>query len=116
MDKTLNLLHKGFESSSGKTPEFTSFTRIFKTEFRNVLNAMRCKNITFNVGHFYISGFFDDANGQLWYFNIGDVRWMSDMIILVRTAEHRKDYTGGNNRYALLNNLQQTLGVLINEQ
>lgn len=114
MNKTLHLLHKGFASSSGKTPEFISFTKVFKTEFRRILNSMHCKNISFNVGHFYLFGFFDDANGQLWYFSIGDVRWMSDMTILVRTAQHRKDYTGGSNRYALLNNLQQTMEVIIN--
>ncbi len=114
MNKTLYLLHKGFESSSEKTPEFVAFTKTFKAEFRSVLKMMECQNITFSIGHFYISGFFDDANGQLWYFSIGDVRWMSDMTLLVRTAQHRKDYTGGTNRYALLNNLQQTLSVLIN--
>lgn len=114
MNKTLNLLHKGFVSSSGKTPEFMDFTKTFKAELHSVLKVMRCQNITFNVGHFYISGFFDDANGQLWYFSIDDVRWMSDMTLLVRTAQHRKDYTGGTNQYAPLNNLQQTLSVLIN--
>ncbi len=114
MNKTITLLHKGFESSCGKTPEFTAFTKTFKTEFRGVLNAMRCENITFSIGHFYISGFFDDANGKLWYFNLGDVRCMSDMTLLVRTAQHRKDYTGGHNRYAHINNLQQTLSIIIN--
>lgn len=116
MNKTLNLLHKGFESSSGKTPEFTGFIKTFKSEFRRVLKVMECQNITFSIGHFYISGFFDDANGQLWYFSIGDVRWMSDMTILVRTAQHRKDYTGGHNQYVLLNNLRETLSVIINRK
>lgn len=114
MNKTLYMLQQGFESSSGKTPEFTSFTRTFKSEFRSALKTMKCTDVTFSVGHFAVSGFFNDANGQLWYFHIGDVRWMSDMTILVRTAEHRKDYRGGHNRYAQIRNLLPTLSTIIN--
>lgn len=113
MKKTLTLLKHGFESSSGKTPEFMVFCRTFKSEFRKVLNELGCTKLECSNGHFYISGFFNSASGQLWYFNIGDVRWMSEYSILIRTAQHRKDFTGGQNMYAGIENLSSNLNRII---
>jgi len=109
MKQSLKLLKAGFESSSGKTPEFLHFARIFKKEFTCELQSIGATDIVFSVGHFYISGFFT-IDGQAYYFSIPDVRGMNYLLarnpdssmcqLLYRTAKDYKDYTGGQNRYA----------------
>jgi len=101
MKQTVKLLEQGFESSSGKTPEFKHFARVFKKEFTTELKSIAATDIVFSVGHFYISGFFT-INGQPYYFSIPDVRGSEYRLpqLMYRTAEHYKDYTGGQNRYA----------------
>lgn len=113
MNKTQKLIKRGFESSSYKTPEFTAFSRTFKSEFRKVLNELKCAGLECSIGHFFISGFFNSPSGQLWHFSIGDVRWGENDSILIRTAQHRKDYTGGSNQYARLENLKTALSHII---
>ncbi len=60
--------------------------------------------VSFNKGHYYVSGFIKREEKYV-YFSISDVRhfpgsWVND--VLVRTAKHEKDYTGGaNNRTEL---------------
>ncbi len=108
MKKTVKLLEQGFESSSGKTPEFIAFTKIFKREFTSELKSIDVTDIVFSVGHFYISGFFT-VNNQAYYFSLPDVRDINYCLktnpdscmckLLYRTAKDYKDYTGGVNRY-----------------
>lgn len=88
----------GFESSSGLTDEFAQFARDFKKHISGVLPE-GAELVQWNRGHFYVSGFVKRGN-KFVYFSIPDVRyspdgWNSD--ILIRTAEHEKDYTGGSN-------------------
>jgi len=91
-----------FESSSGLTPEFAAFARDFKREFKKgvcadfyVIDIMR--------GHFYLCGFVENKiTGKLAYFSISDVRFFPGAwhhSILVRTAKHGEDYTGGPNNH-----------------
>lgn len=109
MKKTVKLLEAGFESSTGKTPEFLEFVKVFKKEFTNELKTIGAKNIVFSVGHFYISGFFTTSDDKIYYFSLPDVRgyvhakvtnpdsvWCK---LMYRTAKDYKDYTGGVNRY-----------------
>lgn len=114
MNNTLTLLKMGFESSTETTPEFKRFIRTFKSEFNKLLQKLGCTGLECHNGHFCISGFFNSANGQLWYFNLPDVR---DMVhggsLLVRTAKHRKDYYGGTNRYANMSNLEEELSRIL---
>lgn len=114
MNNTLTLLKRGFVSSSETTPEFKWFTRTFKSEFNKLLKKIGCTGLECHNGHFYISGFFNSANGQLWYFSLSDVRGMfRGGSLLVRTAEHRKDYYGGTNRYADMNSLEEELSRIL---
>lgn len=105
MKKSIAMLKRGFESSSGLTPEFQQFFRTFKSEFTKELQTIGASNIVFSRGHFYVSGFFTDVSGQAWYFSLSDVRGMIKMpfvegfALLYRTAKNYKDYTGGRNRY-----------------
>ena len=105
-----------FESSTGKTKEFTSFATKFKNVIKSILEETNpnCEAVldSFNVGHFYVSGFIkNQANNKFVYFSIFDVRCSNvrhDVLdrILVRTAEHNKDFRGGNNSYTELENFR----------
>ena len=59
-----------------------------------------------NRGHFYMSGFFMHKS-QLYYFSIDDVRGFTmdgKYNMLIRTAKHLKDWTGGHNTYQQIKN------------
>ena len=108
MKQSLDLLLTGFESSSGKTPEWLTFFKTFKREFTKELQSIGAQNIVFNRGHFYLSGFFT-VNGLIYYFSLSDVRGMDYGLrnnpdscmsqLLFRRAAHYKDFTGGQNHY-----------------
>jgi hypothetical protein len=104
MKRTMGLLSKPFESSSGKTPQFLEFARVFRTEFKKALSLRGATNIVVSVGHFYICGFFTSASGQVFYFSIPDVRSYQSggghfSSLLYRTAKDYRDFTGGHNQY-----------------
>ncbi len=111
MKKSLKMLLAGFESSCSLTPEFAQFFRTFKSEFTKELKSIDATNIVFSRGHFYLSGFFT-LNNQAWYFYLSDVRSMDYGLknhpescrskLLYRTAKDYKDYTGGQNRYVVI--------------
>lgn len=104
-------LNNTFESSTGLTPEFATFARDFKKALlANVSDKFEL--VSWNRNHFGVSGFLKNKdNDNLVYFSISDVRffpgdWYEH--ILIRTAKHDKDYTGGSNCYATFVNLKQS--------
>lgn len=103
MKKSLALLAKGFQSSSGLTPEFKLFFSTFKKEFTKELEFISATDIQFSRGHFYVSGFFT-VGEQAFYFSLPDVRGNSPIgfKLLYRTAKNYKDYQGGMNCYAII--------------
>ena len=72
-------------------------TNNFVTSLKNQFKKFGAKNFEVSLGYYYLSGFFT-VNEQYYYFSIPDVRW-SDNKLLVRTAKHNKDYTGGANNF-----------------
>ena len=88
----------GFESSSRKTPEFVSFSRLFKKAITRELNSIGATLTDFNTGYFYVSGFFR-KDGKCYYFSLSDVRHFANSDLLYRTAKDEKDFTGGHNQY-----------------
>ena len=112
-----------FESSTEKTKEFTSFATKFKNVIKSILEETNpnCETIldSFNVGHFQVSGFIkNQTNNKFVYFSIFDVRCGNvryDVLnqILVRTAEHNKDFRGGINCYTELENFKVKLEQLL---
>lgn len=115
-------LKQGFESSSGLTPEFDGFSRMFAKEMKAFLSKeFGAYDIQLRRGHFYIYGFFtipahhvperegwseSEAPAQVWYISTGDVRFGMPKTygILLRTAHDYKDFTGGQNRAARIDN------------
>ena len=90
-----------FESSRGLTEEFAQFAKDFKKELIKAIDP-DFELVNYLRGHFDISGFLKDRYGKFIYFSTSDVRyfkneWFNN--ILIRTAQHEKDYTGGDNCY-----------------
>lgn len=112
MKKTLSLLKQKFESSCGKTPQYLEFHRTFKREFTALLKSYGAEKIEVSKpNHFDASGFFTHAD-EIYYFSLSDLRW-SKSNLLVRTAKHYKDYTGGVNQYVTFDNFEQDLKQLL---
>jgi len=106
MNELRKLIEQGedyFGSGGHNTPEFNSFAVKFKVRFRKELDKIEATDFELNKGHFYLSGFFR-VGEQLVYFSISDVRHGFDSNMLVRTAEHNKDWTGGHNQYVTIQN------------
>ena len=102
MKKAIEATNQEFESSSTRTPQYLAWHKLFKREFVKFLTQKGMMEVQINKpNHFDMSGFFLAKNGQLWYFSISDLRCSKDSM-LIRTAKHPKDYTGGSNRSATL--------------
>lgn len=91
----------------------------FQTEYINYLRSL-CKQNGWelvNVGrnHYEFTALIK-RDSRYVYFSISDVRyWQNEWYkhILIRTANNDKDYTGGNNNYTSLPNLQSAIGNLL---
>jgi len=98
-------LNVNFESSCSLTPEFSSFARQFKAYVKKICGS-DFEIVGWSRGHFYLSGFLKNKKtNKLSYFSTSDVRhfpgeWYKNL--LVRTAEHEKDYRGGRNNWTTL--------------
>ena len=99
MNQIAALIRGGFESSSGLTPHFKAFARLFKKLIKNEIAKKGCELLTFNRGHFSVSGFFKKGE-QIYYFSVPDVRdCYNTPKLMYRTATSIKDYTGGSNQW-----------------
>ncbi len=94
-----------FESSTSVTSQVVSFARAYKKAIIDTLGN-DFELIFWNRGHFYISAFFRNREtGTLIYISCRDVRSFPDewyFNILIRSARHHKDYTGGCNNFTPL--------------
>ena len=101
--KTTPWLSVHFYTSIYNTDQFIAFSRDFRSDLRSMVKIAGWEVESVSVQHFYIYGFLQNADKtKMLYFSIPDVRsfhneWASNM--LVRTAEHNKDWTGGRNEY-----------------
>lgn len=105
MDNLLGRLQTGysyFGSGSYNSEEFNEFYKDFKKSFTYQLKKLNATNIEFSKGHFNITGFFK-VEDQYFYFSLSDVRDMNSTM-LIRTAKHNEDYTGGTNNYVHIKN------------
>ena len=121
MTKTKQLITKwksnSFQSSSGKTEEFKTFSRNFKSAIKEQIKG-EFELESFTVGHFYLSGYLRSLMhpDQLLYFSTSDVRYFQDEWvdhILIRTAKNTTDYSGGRNHYTTIASLREKANQLI---
>ena len=79
--------------------DFKSFFRKQKKRISAILTERGCTNIELDYGFYYFSGFFTAPSGQIYYLSSSDVRHFGYDRLLIRTAKHYKDWTGGSNQY-----------------
>jgi hypothetical protein len=107
-----------FDSSSGLTEDWAKFARDMKLYLYGIFKS-EYKLVSFSRGHFYFSSFFKNIKtDKLVYISCSDVRyfpgqWHNDL--LIRTAKHEKDYTGGSNNTCSLNELRKMADKLTKE-
>jgi hypothetical protein len=74
---------------------------------RKAIEIFGGTNIELKSGYHYSYGFFE-KNNQLYYINSGDDRMRKSdgqLDVMYRTAQHRKDWTGGTNQWDFLRQL-----------
>lgn len=109
-------LNYTFKSSSGLTEEFAAFSTQAKRELKKSMQGYTLLN--YNRGHFYFSAFFkNNTNQKIVYILCSDVRsfkneWYENL--LIRTAKHSKDYSGGSNCFSSWKQLKERADYLIN--
>lgn len=86
--------------------DFKDFFRKEKARITKYLKEFGCTDIKMDYGFYYFSGFFTSKTGQIYYFSCSDVRHFRYNKLLYRTAKHYKDFTGGMNQYATVDNLR----------
>ena len=93
-----------FSSGGAIGDDFKSFNTKFKNAIKKLLpNGYEIRAWTRE--HYYCSAMIETPEEKFIYLSISDVRyfpndWFSD--ILIRTAEHDKDWRGGPNHYTNL--------------
>lgn len=97
-------IRQGFQSSTERTTEFSTFSKHFKSAIKQILDEHGATLKSYSIGHFYVSGFYE-KNGKIGYFSLKDVRSETPSL-LYRTAAHEKDYTGGQNNHITLDHEQ----------
>ena len=98
--------------------EYSNFQTALLREISKYAEAVDAAVVSENKGHYYTSCFIE-RNGKFVYINhSADVR-MDDGIkielgsFMIRTARHAKDYTGGNNQYCDMLQLQSMIDKLL---
>jgi len=112
MDKWLGYY---FRSSSILTDEYAKFSREMK-KYLKTISINNIELISYNRMHFCFSAFFkNNKTGKLVYACCFDVRYFQDAWytrLLIRTAKHDKDYTGGRNQFCTLPELSDAIQIL----
>lgn len=81
--------------------------------FKKAIELLGYKVIKYNKGFNYRSAFAEDSNGNIYYFNIEDLRDKHPMI-MYRSARDTKDYTGGTNIWNFETRLEE-IGYCVKE-
>ena len=108
LEKYLN-----YEFSTGcyTGEDYLSFQRKYINYLRSLCKESGWELLVSNKGHYIFSAFIRNQASKHLYISISDVRFFKNdwyNHILIRCANHTKDYYGGGNNYTSLPNLTQT--------
>lgn len=101
--------------------EANQFARHIKAYLTSVAYNYEFNLVKFNVGHYYVSGFFS-KNGKYVYFSREIERYgkcvdlEKNYDILIRTAKNSDDYRGGSNDYTGFKNIGRDVLRLLEEK
>ena len=99
------------ENHENHSDAFDKFARDFRSDVKTLLKGTDWKLHKLELKWFDGSGFlFNEKLNKFLYISISDVRYFSDSWngMLIRTAKHDKDWTGGTNNYTSLKDLAIT--------
>lgn len=107
-------LCKKIEDWGGETsPDYKNFQKDYRKCIRSLCNTNGLELISFSPSHYEFSCFIKNKNsGKMCYMSISDVRYFDNrwfFSILVRTAKHEKDYSGGYNTYCCYDKLAERM-------
>lgn len=91
------------DRESGPGPLQKQFKKDFTSWMKRFCNHIGATNFELYNGYSEYSGFFK-VGEQLWYFNTEDIRYKIMGGMLIRTAEHNKDWRGGRNQFVIYDN------------
>lgn len=114
--KRINEIH-----SLAHTLAFKAEPALFKSLCRKLKNELTatlpdCTVTGFTPNHFCTSGFIQhNQTKKICYVSLNDVRYntYATKRLLYRTAEHLRDYTGGRNCYAALEDLADAVQTML---
>lgn len=109
------ILSSRYIDSINSDDPYLEVSKKFGTTFKAAVNTLIKRDgyhiVNFNAGYCYVSGFITDGTKYV-YFSTQDFRlfegeWRKN--ILIRSAKHAKDYSGGINRYTTLDDLHNNV-------
>lgn len=108
------------DAGTCNSQEFIAFAENFRSVVKEVAKKIGAELVSFSVGHYFFSGFVS-RDGKFVYFSYDLPRHMTlDLSrsdswqgILVRTAKHPKDYTGGSNRFCNIMQMEKLVDQLL---
>lgn len=101
------------------SPEFIRFAADVKSTIRAICKENGADLVKWSTGHYDVSGFVL-KNGKYVYFSYSEPRHLPIDLnrhdawdgILIRTAAHEKDYTGGQNNFCNIHSFGTVLNRL----
>lgn len=117
---TINELKKylnyEFSSCASTGKDYLSFQTKYVNYLRGLCKTNRWELVNVGRSHYCFTAFIKNSKNKYVYLSVSDVRYFNNewyKHILVRTASHEKDYTGGRNNYTALPNLPAALTKLL---
>lgn len=92
----------------------------FNNLMKRVCAKIGAKVLKQNIGHYYVYGYIQRADGQIIYYNYGDFRGMHIDVgvtgviegVLLRTASSVSDTHGGHNYYSAISDLETIIPMI----
>jgi len=94
--KLIDIINIEYISSSQVTEQYRAAKRAFKREMKKLFSGDEI--LIDSCPHFEFDGMIKRENSYV-YFSTGDLRHRIMNFMLVRTAKHDKDWTGGSNNF-----------------
>lgn len=101
--------------------EYNTFQNAFKREIKQIAENIGATLVNFSKGHYDISGFIE-RNGKYVYFSYSSLlcgdratpQLKDENAMFCRTAEHAKDYRGGDNIFTSFETCKSVITKLLN--
>lgn len=95
-----------------RSDAFAQFLKDFRSDIKRMAKAKGWRVLPFKGNWFTVSGFlYHEASGRYLYFSVSDVRNCKNAweAMLLRSARHATDYTGGSNNFIDFSRLEYYL-------